>query len=519
MLNIENNIKPYLMNILKHTSVLLIAILFLNGTLFGQESQRQRLERHVYTLAADSLNGRKAGSPDAARARAYISRQWSEMGLNPFWKNDSLAQTLDYEMPFDLYDEGKYKYCNLVAFIEGNDPVLKDEYIVIGGHYDHLGVKDGNVYNGADDNASGTACVTEVARQLLARQSELKRSVVICAFDAEEIGLYGSQSLVVSMRKEGLLDKVKLMMSIDMVGWLKAGKALTMEGSGTLADPNLLLEARTPDVNIPIRKKKFENSIFTATDTGPFATQGIATLAVTTGLKSPYHKPGDDPELIDYEGLDYITDYLAAFVLRASQQPGNLASGKVAHKHRQVQRKFMVGPVIGANRGYINLVDAAATPKDLIGWTGGLQMQYNFSDSWALHSKVLYSYSRNRMPFADDAYGEGYRLRQESVMVPLTLQLGVYSPTFSAYLRAGGYFNYLLHMGSYYTGDNEPISIPTFQAPSPYRGGFTWGWGIRIGHMSFDMDSYYQYGDLFNTSVNLPKAHGSGLAVTLGYYF
>ena len=123
MLNIENNIKPYLMNILKHTSVLLIAILFLNGTLFGQESQRQRLERHVYTLAADSLNGRKAGSPDAARARAYISRQWSEMGLKPFWKNDSLAQTLDYEMPFDLYDEGKYKYCNLVAFIEGNDPV------------------------------------------------------------------------------------------------------------------------------------------------------------------------------------------------------------------------------------------------------------------------------------------------------------------------------------------------------------------------------------------------------------
>lgn len=472
----------------------------------AQDTQRARLEKHVYTLAADSLNGRQAGSPDAARARAYISRQWREMGLKPAFGDN-------YEMTFELH--GQANYANLVAFIEGNDPVLKEEYIVIGGHYDHLGVKNGEVYNGADDNASGTACVTEVARQLLAHRKELKRSVVICAFDAEEMGLHGSQALVTHMRNKGLLDKVKLMMSIDMVGWLKAGKALTMEGSGTLADPNLLLD----DTNIPIRKKKFETSILTATDTGPFATQGIATLAVTTGLKSPYHKPGDDPELIDYEGLDRITDYLAAFLLRASQQPGNLASGKVAHKHRPVQRKFMVGPTFGANRGYITLVDAAVTPKDLIGWTGGLQMQYNFSDSWALHSKVLYSYTRNRMPFADDAYGEGYRIRQESVMVPLALQLGIYSPTFSAYLRAGGYFNYLLHMDTYYTGDNESIRVPTFQAPSPYRGGIIWGWGLRLGHMSFDMDTYYQIGDLFSTSAGLPKALGSGLTVTLGYYF
>ncbi len=472
--------------------LLVLSSYFLLPCASAQETQRARLEKHVYTLAADSLNGRKAGSPDAARARAYIARQWRDMGLEAAFGNS-------YEMPFVVY--GEKDYCNLVAFIEGNDPVLKDEYIVIGGHYDHLGVKNGEVYNGADDNASGTACVTEVARQLLAHRKELKRSVVICAFDAEEMGLHGSQALVTWMRDKGLLDKVKLMMSIDMVGWLKAGKALTMEGSGTLADPNLLLDG----ANIPIRKKKFENSIFTATDTGPFASQGIATLAVTTGLKSPYHKPGDDPELIDYEGLDRVTDYLAAFVLRASQQPGDLASGKVAAKHRQSQKKFEVGLRAGTNAGHITLPDAAVTPKSLIGWTGGVMMQYNFNNNWALHTGAFYSYTRYRMPDADDAFGQGYSMTSEGVTVPLTVQVGVYAPGVSMFLRAGGYFNYLIN---------------AFGAPSSYPGGFTWGCGYRFGSVTFEVDSYYQFGDLFDTSdVNLPHAHGSNVTVTLGYFF
>ena len=164
----------------------------------AQETQLSRLERHVYTLAADSLRGRQAGLNDDARA--YIAREWHGMGLKAFW-DDSL------EVPFDIWKQ--QLFCNLVAIIEGNDPALKDEYIVIGGYYDHLGMKEGVVYNGADDNASGAACVTEVARQLLARQKELKRSIIICAFDAEEIGLYGSEAVAKRMENEGIIGRVK----------------------------------------------------------------------------------------------------------------------------------------------------------------------------------------------------------------------------------------------------------------------------------------------------------------------
>ena len=86
-------------------------------------------------------------------------------------------------------------YKNVVAVIEGSDPVLKDQYIVLGAHYDHLGVKKGQIYNGADDNASGSAAIIEIARALEPQRGSLKRSVVIAAFDAEELGLYGSNHL------------------------------------------------------------------------------------------------------------------------------------------------------------------------------------------------------------------------------------------------------------------------------------------------------------------------------------
>lgn len=491
-------------------TVFLWVLILAAASATSQESQLTRLENHVYTLAADSLNGRKAGSTDAARARAYIDRQWRGMGLKPFF-GDS------YEMPFEVYNEKGY--CNLVAVVEGNDPVLKHEYIVVGGHYDHLGVRNGQVYNGADDNASGTACVTEMARQLLARQKELKRSVIVCAFDAEEIGLHGSDALAGRLEREGIIGKVDLMMSIDMVGWLKQGGALTLEGTGTLADADRLTDPKSLGTDIKIRRKGFENSIFTATDTEPFARRGIATLAVSTGLKSPYHKPEDDADLIDYEGLDRVTEYLTAFTVRASQHEGTLASGKVAAKHSGKMKKFEVGLIVGLQRGLVDLPDAAASPKSLLGWTGGMQMQLNLSNSWALHTEVLYSYTRSRLPLAGDAFGEGYRIRQESVTVPLMLQLGAYTSGMAVHLRAGGYFNYLIYGGTYARGDEMPAGVPGFQAPSPYRGGLGWGLGVRLGKVTFDILYLYQLGDLFDTSNGLPKAHGQDYSVRLGYLF
>lgn len=216
-----------------------ICLLALIG--FGMNAQttddglKERLTQHIYYLASDSLHGREAGTSDAAKARAYLIDNYTEMGLEA-WRNDTLAVGF-------TWDRQDTPYTNLIGIIRGTDPVLKDEYIVLGAHYDHIGMKnDTTVYNGADDNASGTAALMEITRDLLAHRADLKRSVLIAAFDAEEKGLYGSTALARLMEDEGV--NVRLMMSIDMVGWLKADNRLTLEGTGTIKDGKGLLHAR-----------------------------------------------------------------------------------------------------------------------------------------------------------------------------------------------------------------------------------------------------------------------------------
>ena len=109
---------------------------------------------------------------------------------------------------------------------------MKNEYIVIGAHYDHLGVKKGEIYNGADDNASGVATLIELGKALKKNQSNLKRSVMLVAFDAEEIGLVGSKHFINHTSATDM--DIKLMFSIDMVGWYKASGAVNYAGTGTI---------------------------------------------------------------------------------------------------------------------------------------------------------------------------------------------------------------------------------------------------------------------------------------------
>ena len=123
--------------------------------------------------------------------------------------------------------------------------------------------------------------------------------MVIAAFDAEELGLYGSNALADRMLGEDGLD-VRLMMSVDMVGWYKATNSLTLMGVATIKDSRRVLQ--TEKLNLKL--KNFEWSPVTATDTEGFAKRQVPTLAISTGIKSPYHKPEDDADLIDYDGLD-----------------------------------------------------------------------------------------------------------------------------------------------------------------------------------------------------------------------
>ena len=165
-----------------------------------------------------------------AKARQYILNQYKEIGLQPYSGNGIYPFRPSQQISSQML--GKDSLNNIIMIIPGSDPQLKNEYIVLGAHYDHVGIKGGKVYNGADDNASGSTALIEIARELYAHRSELKRSVIIAAFDGEEEGLFGSKEMVKMLGKD--IDKVKVMLSIDMVGWLSANDALIIEGSSTL---------------------------------------------------------------------------------------------------------------------------------------------------------------------------------------------------------------------------------------------------------------------------------------------
>ena len=405
-------------------------------------SRKERLQQHIYFLAADSLHGREAGTSDAAKARAYLIDNYTAMGLEA-WKNDTLAVSF-------TWDRQDTPYTNLIGVIRGTDPVLRDEYIVLGAHYDHIGMKnDTTVYNGADDNASGTAALMEITRDLLAHRADLKRSVLIAAFDAEEKGLYGSTALSRLMEDEGV--NVRLMMSIDMVGWLKAENRLTLEGTGTIRNGNQILRSEADRLGLSIHCKDFESSILTATDTEGFAQNGIPTLAVTTGLKSPYHKPGDDADLIDYDGLELVTRYLTAITTSFATDTSFKPSGHVSFKHRHhPDYGVRLAAVAGwGNSGLAYPKGAAIDGRSLGGtWQAGFSGKLNLKH-FAVAADVLYGQQRYLLPDPADYMNSACRYKQQTLTVPVSLiiQTAPRSHPVNFWLGAGGWYRHAFSDG------------------------------------------------------------------------
>lgn len=481
---------------MKTNRIIITALLLLVGSVTFAQTQQERLTRHVYTLAGDSLRGRKAGSEDAAKAAAYIVGQFEEIGIQPYFEEG-------WYQPFER--NGK-TYKNVIGIIPGNDPVLKDEYIIIGAHYDHLGVRDGEIYNGADDNASGTATIIEMARILKSQQSQLKRSVIVASFDAEEIGLWGSNYLT----KKLDLSKVKLMMSIDMVGWLEKGKTLRLQGVATIKNGKRLLREEAEKMHLDIRPKDFETSIFGATDTQGFAEKGVATLYVTTGLKSPYHKSEDDPELIDYKGLDRITNYMADVTMRCATDEDFAPTGKISPIHSGKRKTLEIMPTVSWVNGSITFPKAGFDGKSRSGVNAGLMAQVNLSSHFALETGVQYELLRAKCPDEDDLFDSYLPYQQQSILVPVDLL--VYfggTPSVDVFVEMGGFYGRVLNAELLDAHDNI----------NPNQWGLNWAIGCRLGKVKISGGRRYQLNPFFIGDEGLPKAHIHAGNFSIGYYF
>lgn len=199
---------------------------------------------------------------------------------------------------------------NVIGVIEGEGPHA-DETIVVGAHYDHLGMggygsrtpERSEVHNGADDNATGTAAILELARRFAASETKPARRIVFIAFSAEERGLIGSAHYVENPTVP--LEKIVAMVNFDMIGWLRED-ALTIYGAASSPSFTPVIEAAGVDTGLDLKPI---DAGFAGSDHLPFVSKQIPAMFLHTGLTSTYHTPDDDFESINVEGAVRVIDY------------------------------------------------------------------------------------------------------------------------------------------------------------------------------------------------------------------
>ena len=278
----------------------------------SEQADENNLKKHIYYLASDELQGRLTGSEGEAKAANYLSAEFKKLGLKPYEGKDFIIP-FDYDVKLNPHDDKtitSVKGKNVVAFLDNK----ADKTIVIGAHYDHLGLNEhhnstlansaGQIHNGADDNASGTAAVLELARMFATNKTKENANYIFALFSGEEDGLMGSKKLAESIKSN--YPNTVLMINMDMVGRLNDKKDLTIGGVGTSPIlPDLVKKYKPENINLALDESGVGPSDHTS-----FYLKDIPVLFLFTGTHNDYHKPTDDSDKINYPGGTVITNYV-----------------------------------------------------------------------------------------------------------------------------------------------------------------------------------------------------------------
>ncbi|NQY28080.1 MAG: M20/M25/M40 family metallo-hydrolase [Flavobacteriaceae bacterium] len=274
----------------------------------------------VSYLASDALAGRDTGSEGIDKAATYIAGYLKENGIGPYYCR--------YRDVFDV--NGKEAF-NVIGLLEGTDPVLRDEYVVIGAHYDHIGkgkkVGDDVIANGANDNAAGTAAVMQMAKYF-AKVKNNKRSIVFVLFAAEEKGLLGSKHLAKQMKEAGR--NVYAMLNFEMIGVPLVGKDYTAYVTGyhksNLAE-KMNAYASANLVGYLPQAKQYQ--LFSRSDNYPFYTefnipaQTFCTFDFTNF--DYYHHVDDEIDKLDFNHMaSFVNAYLPAIEKVVNSAPNEI---------------------------------------------------------------------------------------------------------------------------------------------------------------------------------------------------
>lgn len=295
---------------------IVLCLFFLTTVSNAQKNtMAQTFYKHDKYLSSDKLEGRFVGTKGNNKAAAYIKKHFKKYRLQQF--SDS------YYQPFKVFvKEGINKMKsdsvatqNVFGFIEGSDEKLKNEFIVIGAHYDHWGwggIGSGSkkkdtvaIHNGADDNASGVSALLCILEEVSKLKVKPKRSIIFVSFSGEEEGLLGSKYFVnhLPVKKES----IKVMLNMDMVGRLNAEKQIYMGGAGTF--PNGVVLMKNLGQNSGLNPVVFAGDVG-GSDHVTFYKAGISAIGFHTGGHPQYHTPEDDIDLINFEGGALVSKYI-----------------------------------------------------------------------------------------------------------------------------------------------------------------------------------------------------------------
>jgi len=272
-------------------------------TKFDSPIVADRVRPHIEFLAAEELRGRSG--KDARKAARYIRQHFEQWKLNPLFEGGSFFQ----DVPGRTDSNGKRSVAgqNVAGWIPGSDPQLRDEFIIVSAHYDHLGVRNGKIYRGADDNASGVSMMLEVAREISHSKVKPRRSIVFIGFDLEERMLWGSRWF--AAHPPWPMEQVKLFITADMIGRslgnlpLPAVFVLGSEHSSKLVES--MRQVGEPK-GLEVARLGID-LIGTRSDYGPFRDRKVPFLFFSTGEHPDYHSPRDLPERIDYEKVARVS--------------------------------------------------------------------------------------------------------------------------------------------------------------------------------------------------------------------
>jgi hypothetical protein len=272
-----------------------------------------RLRAVVELLASPEFAGRKG--PAAEKTVSYLSEQFRRLKLEPLFDRE-------FTQPIPGKEPGTVQGRNVGARLRGSDAALRDEWVIVAAHFDHLGVRGGKLYPGADDDASGVAMMLEVARSMVQAPSPPKRSLMFIGFDLEEAGLFGSRYFVA--HPPVAIEKVALCITADMIGRSLAGVCPShVFVMGTENAPGLRpwIHEAAHDRPLTVGILGADIMVLNRSDYGPFRTRSVPFLFWTTGENPQYHRPDDTADTLDYRKLTAISRMIHQVVVKAADAP------------------------------------------------------------------------------------------------------------------------------------------------------------------------------------------------------